>query len=48
MNKIAAALLITLPLCLGAAFAADKAPTTQQSKMSTCSKDAKAQELKGA
>lgn len=47
MKKIAAALFITLPLCFGSAFAEEKAPTAQQSKMAACNKDAKAKELKG-
>ena len=46
MKKIAAALLIALPLCFSNAFAAD-APKAQQNKMSLCSKDAKAKGLKG-
>ncbi len=39
MKKLAAALMIALPLCAGSVFADDKA-TPQQNKMAMCNKDA--------
>jgi psiF repeat len=48
MKKIALALLVTLPLTFGTAFAEDKKPTAQQSKMKTCNATAKEKALKGA
>ena len=47
MKKITAALFITLPLCLGSAFAEEKSPPAQQTKMATCNKEATAQKLTG-
>jgi len=40
MKKLIAALIVALPFVAGSAFASDKAPSAQQSKMSTCNKDA--------
>jgi psiF repeat len=40
MKKLIAALIVALPFAAGSAVASDKAPTGQQSKMSTCNKDA--------
>ncbi|RZL87199.1 MAG: phosphate starvation-inducible protein PsiF [Variovorax sp.] len=40
MKKLLSAMAMGACLSFGAAHAADKAPTTQQSKMTTCNKDA--------
>ena len=40
MKKLLSAMAIGACLSFGAAHAADKAPTAQQSKMGTCNKDA--------
>ncbi len=47
MKKLAAVVIFALPFCLSSAFAEEKAPTTQQSKMKSCNKEAKAKELNG-
>ncbi len=45
MKKLIAALILTVPLLAAPAFAADGAPTAQQSKMGACAKQNKG--LKG-
>jgi hypothetical protein len=45
MKKLIAALMLTLPLAVAPVFAADGAPTAQQSKMGACAKENKG--LKG-
>lgn len=41
MKKLFAAIIIAIPFVAGSAYAQDKAPTAQQSKMGACNKDAK-------
>ena len=45
MKKFIAALIVALPFVAGSAYAQDKAPTAQQSKMGACAKQNKG--LKG-
>ena len=45
MKKLIVALILTMPLAAAPVFAADGAPTAQQSKMATCAKQNKG--LKG-
>ncbi len=45
MKKLIAAVIIAMPFVTGSAYAQDKAPTTQQSKMGACAKENKG--LKG-
>lgn len=40
MKKIAAAIMLTLPLCIGSAFAEEKKPHPQHARMAECNKDA--------
>lgn len=40
MKKLIAALIVALPFVAGSAYAADAAPTAQQSKMGACNKEA--------
>ncbi len=47
MKKLLSVLAVGACLCFGVAHAQDKAPTAQQSKMTTCNADTKAKTLKG-
>ncbi len=48
MKKLALALLITLPLAFGTAYAEEKKPSPQNNKMKKCNVEAKEKTLKGA
>lgn len=47
MKTLAVLMISAFTFCAGSAFAEEKAPTAQQSKMKACNKEAKAKELKG-
>ena len=47
MKKLISLVALGLVLAVGAANAADKAPSAQQGKMKTCNADAKTKDLKG-
>ena len=47
MKKVLSLIAVSACLSFSAAHAADKAPTAQQSKMTTCNADEKAKTLKG-
>ena len=47
MKRFAAVLICALPFIFGSAFAEEKAPTAQHTKMKACNNEAKTKELKG-